>query len=568
MKPWFYISLFFIVAPVLNSLATNYNMATASYTVTCGSTHNFYDSGGSGSNYAFPEDKTLTFTAGTAGNTIQVVFSSFATESGWDYLYVYDGPNTSSTLLGTYSGSSNPGTITSSGTTLTFRFYSDPDCCVDAGWAATVACCGCSGTPTAGTVSTSSSTIYCGPGSVNLSLSGNTSGCGITYQWQSSTDNSSFSNISGATSSTYATASTAVTKYYRCNVACGASSANTASQTITVSHWTNGETICASAPTLYSGNFCGNSYGAPTSDPGSNTWPDGVYEFTCVGVNNPIFYKLRTNGSGGTVTMSVTNQSCRVGNGLQFVLINPSSSCVTSSWGTDLFCSYSNTLSNFSYNFTGLAANRTYWLIFDGYSGDECTWLFSLSGAIALPIELVSFEGVSKGEYNLLTWQTGQQDNFNHFELESSMDGTTFNTIYISPVYHLPDPGSGFNYSDPAFYSPFTYYRLKMVDNDGTYTHSNILLLDNGIGKSLQINDLFPNPAETLVNMNLSIPYDGKLKTELLDLSGRVLFTEQFSGKSGEHIYTIPLHDIIKGSYILKIYFDQEAVQVKKFIKH
>ena len=89
---------------------------------TCSGT--FYDIGGSGGNYTNSQNVTTTFCS-NAGNCLRVAFTAFNTESGWDFLYVYDGPNISSTLLGTFSGSSLPGTFTSSTGCLTFRFTSD-----------------------------------------------------------------------------------------------------------------------------------------------------------------------------------------------------------------------------------------------------------------------------------------------------------------------------------------------------------------------------------------------------------------------------------------------------------
>ncbi len=85
----------------------------------------------------------------------------------------------------------------------------------------------CSGTPTAGiTISTDSSVCSAAP--FTLSLSGATVASGLTYQWQSSTNNSTWNNIPSATSSQYTNTQTSAT-YYRCTVSCGSSSANSIS---------------------------------------------------------------------------------------------------------------------------------------------------------------------------------------------------------------------------------------------------------------------------------------------------------------------------------------------------
>jgi hypothetical protein len=81
-----------------------------------------------------------------------------------------------------------------------------------------VALAACSGTPTAGTA-VSSLANACSTNTFTLSLSGDTRASGLSYQWQSSTDSFSWSNITGATSIPYSTTQTA-TRYYRCVVTC------------------------------------------------------------------------------------------------------------------------------------------------------------------------------------------------------------------------------------------------------------------------------------------------------------------------------------------------------------
>lgn len=66
----------------------------------------------------------------------------------------------------------------------------------------------------------------CPAQNINLSLNGATVGTGLTYQWQSSSDNVNFTNIAGATNATYSTLQSATT-YYRCIITCSAGSTAT-----------------------------------------------------------------------------------------------------------------------------------------------------------------------------------------------------------------------------------------------------------------------------------------------------------------------------------------------------
>jgi PKD repeat protein len=73
-------------------------------TITITDDKNFYDSGHSVANYANYESYVLVLKPTTAGQVIQIDFSTIKTETDCDYIYVYDGENTTSPQLKKYSG--------------------------------------------------------------------------------------------------------------------------------------------------------------------------------------------------------------------------------------------------------------------------------------------------------------------------------------------------------------------------------------------------------------------------------------------------------------------------------
>jgi N-acetyl-anhydromuramyl-L-alanine amidase AmpD len=102
-------------------LLINNNPTVTSYTTASGT---FYDSGGSTGNYADDERK-LYLISPTGATTVTLNFSSFDTEAGWDYMFIYDGNSTSAPLIGSYDGTNTPGTVSSSGGSILVEFRSD-----------------------------------------------------------------------------------------------------------------------------------------------------------------------------------------------------------------------------------------------------------------------------------------------------------------------------------------------------------------------------------------------------------------------------------------------------------
>ena len=131
------------VASVLLTVTGPFTGTVVPYTgsatiTTCATT--IYDNGGF-SNYADGSNGTLTILPGTAGAMVQLLFTSLATESGYDYVSIYNGTSTTAPLLGSYTGTQVPLAITATNAAgaLTVLFYSDGSV-TGAGFEAAVNC--------------------------------------------------------------------------------------------------------------------------------------------------------------------------------------------------------------------------------------------------------------------------------------------------------------------------------------------------------------------------------------------------------------------------------------------
>ncbi|MCB9189736.1 MAG: PKD domain-containing protein [Flavobacteriales bacterium] len=83
-----------------------------------------FDSGGSTGNYT-DDERYLWLIQPTGASNVTITFNSFDIEANWDYMFIYDGTTTDDPLLGTFTGTTNPGTISSTGGALLIEFRSD-----------------------------------------------------------------------------------------------------------------------------------------------------------------------------------------------------------------------------------------------------------------------------------------------------------------------------------------------------------------------------------------------------------------------------------------------------------
>ena len=116
--------------------------------------------------------------------------------------------------------------------------------------------------------------------------------------------------------------------------------------------------------------------------------------------------------------------------------------------------------------------------------------------AAPLPVELVRFTAEARGAGALLQWATASEKNNDHFEVEASADGRTYQRLgQVSGHGSSPQPHA-YQFLDPAlarYAASPVYYRLRQVDTDGTFSYSPVravALTSAGTGLSL-----YPNPA-------------------------------------------------------------------------
>ncbi len=122
---------------------------------------------------------------------------------------------------------------------------------------------------------------------------------------------------------------------------------------------------------------------------------------------------------------------------------------------------------------------------------------YSMMANILLPIQLADFEGIINNKITFLSWKIVQESNFSHVEVEESLDGSHFESI--GTVQRL-------NGEDYVFQSPFSrvqgnYYRLKIFDNDGSFSYSKIIFLLNEQKNTLHC---YPNPTSGLIHFTPS----------------------------------------------------------------
>jgi hypothetical protein len=183
-------------------------------------------------------------------------------------------------------------------------------------------------------------------------------------------------------------------------------------------------------------------------------------------------------------------------------------------------------------------------------------WIVKLSPQV-LPVTLLGFTITKSNDVNVLKWETVNEVNFRHFTIERSDNGNFFSTIASVPANNVGALNKMYSYTDrdlPPVHK--LYYRLKLTDNDGSYTYSSVVAAR--LEDQTTVN-IFPNPVESLLNIRSDKPVK---QLTISDVAGRIYFVEK-----GTDIKSINISTLRTGVYYLQIFDGNNTTNQLTFMK-
>ena len=142
------------------------------------------------------------------------------------------------------------------------------------------------------------------------------------------------------------------------------------------------------------------------------------------------------------------------------------------------------------------------------------------SSNITLPVKLLSFSASAKHNTNTIKWSTTQEINASSFVIERSANSIRFSAIGEQAAKGTFETIHQYQATDDQPISGTNYYRLKMVDADGTFTYSEVVKVK---AASEQQVSCFPNPAIDQVNLQMTNAQAGAYTYIVTTLTGRII---------------------------------------------
>ncbi len=187
----------------------------------------------------------------------------------------------------------------------------------------------------------------------------------------------------------------------------------------------------------------------------------------------------------------------------------------------------------------------------------------AVSTTTPLPLSLLNFTAKARQlESILLNWTTQEEQSVKHFELEKSKEGKLFSTI-AKVVATSKEGGSEnlYQFIDHQATEGSIFYRLKIVDKDGTFSYSQIITVRGEKENKLTVT---PNPASNIVMVQYPKGANTNQQLLLLTIEGKVIATYALKPNSTQQ--SIDITSLTKGSYELMLVGSKQN-SVARFVK-
>ena len=209
----------------------------------------------------------------------------------------------------------------------------------------------------------------------------------------------------------------------------------------------------------------------------------------------------------------------------------------------------------------GLVTGVTGPVDLDSFNGN----MNALNGIV--PVELTSFTINGDNGNFKLNWKTVTELNNLGFDVERSIN--MFDWLKLGFVKGNGNSTVPINYSyvdKSVSMAGKYYYRLKQIDNIGTYKYSDIVEADLSAPSILELNQNYPNPFNPSTTISYSLPKTEMVSIKIYDMLGKEVRTLVNEYKNaGSYMVVFNASNLASGTYLYRL-TTGEFTQVKKLI--
>lgn len=180
-----------------------------------------------------------------------------------------------------------------------------------------------------------------------------------------------------------------------------------------------------------------------------------------------------------------------------------------------------------------------------------------------VPVTLLDFNVVKNKLVNTLHWTTSQEINSREFIVERSSDAVYFTEKGSIVARGNSNNAVNYSFTDEEPFNEITYYRLRMINRDNTYSYSRIVSVKNERINGLSI---YPNPAKGKITVRFHVQEISPALLDVYTMNGELVYSKKMQATAGTNMLELNTEKFVAGNYILKLHTEGN-VMIGKFSK-
>lgn len=177
--------------------------------------------------------------------------------------------------------------------------------------------------------------------------------------------------------------------------------------------------------------------------------------------------------------------------------------------------------------------------------------MYKITAVNPLPLKLISFSGRIVGSQHQLNWQVNTQEKGDAFIIEASNNNVNFEPIQTIPVLETKSTAN-YSFSVPAITNQTKFYRMKLLNKDGSFKYSSIIQLTLSTKSTTRVvlNGMYVAISSTIAIQQIQIT----------DALGRIVYKKMVAN---ENSLNIAASDLPKGLLLIQLHQNNQTATYK-----
>jgi hypothetical protein len=215
----------------------------------------------------------------------------------------------------------------------------------------------------------------------------------------------------------------------------------------------------------------------------------------------------------------------------------------------------------------------------EGQAGNSANWTVGTAGTAtpgslnggnnnALPVELISFSAILKENVVQLNWRTVTEVNNYGFNVERKRESENWNTMGFVEGHGNSNSPKEYRFLDNDIAASGKYlYRLKQIDNDGSYDYSQIIEVDLNSPVSFELKQNYPNPFNPSTTIAFTLTENEIVNLIVYNMLGEeIQILQNGFLEAGIYSYTFNAEELPSGVYIYKLSSNNKTQTMKMLL--